>query len=83
MMVDGRMFLINNLYFFEFSVMSDMIDESIIWHQSYGHLHFNAMKLLQKKIVQGLPSTSFEDQVYKGCIFGKQYRLPFPLGLAW
>ena len=62
-------------------MMLDKIDESMICHQRYGHLHFNAMKLLcTKNVVQGLPSISFEDRVCEGCIFDKQYRVPFALG---
>ena len=69
-MVGRRMFLVNILYLFEFAIISDEIDESIIWHQRYGHLHFNSMKLLYtKNMVEGLPSISFENQVYEGCIF--------------
>ena len=29
-------------------MMLDKIDKSRIWHQRYGHLYFNAMKLLYK-----------------------------------
>ena len=37
-------------------MMLDKIDKSTIWHQRYGHLYFNAMKLLYtKNMVQGLP----------------------------
>ena len=55
-MVGQRMFPINILDFFEFSIISNKIDESMIWHQMYGHLYFNAMKVLYtKNMVQGLP----------------------------
>ena len=45
LMVGRTMFPINILDLFEFSMMSYKIDESMIWNQRYGHLHFNAMKL--------------------------------------
>ena len=65
-------------------MISDMIDESLIWHQKYGHLHFNAMKLLYtNNMVEGLPSISFENQVCEGCIYGKQHRVSFTLSPAW
>ena len=83
-MVGRRMFPVNILDFFEFFMMLDKIDESMIWHQRYGHLNFNAMKLLyMKNMVQGLPSISFEDQVCEVYIFEKQNRVPLPLGQAW
>ena len=34
-----RMFLVNILGLFEFVMMSDKIDKSMIWHERYGHLH--------------------------------------------
>ena len=56
------MFPVNILDLFDFALMLDKIDESMLWHQRYGHLHFNAMTLLYTKtMVQGLPSISFED----------------------
>ena len=65
-------------------MMSDNIDKSMTWHQRYGHYHYNSMKLLYtKNMVEGLPSISFENQVCQGCIFGKQHRVPFPLGPNW
>ena len=65
-------------------MISDKIDESMIWHQRYGHLHFNAMNLLHtKNMVDGIPFISFENQVCEGYIFGKQHRVSFLLGLAW
>ena len=45
-MIGRRMFLVNILDLFEFLMMSDNTDKSMIWHQRYGHLHFNVMKLL-------------------------------------
>ena len=83
-MVGQRMFPVNILDFFEFVMMLDKIDESMIWHQRYGHFNFNAMKLLYtKNMVQGLPYISFEDQVCEGYIFEKQQRVPLPLDQAW
>ena len=39
-MFSQKMFLINILYFFELSMMSNKIGESTSWCQRYGHLHF-------------------------------------------
>ena len=56
----------------------------MIWHQKYGHLHFNTMKVLDtKNMVEGLPSISLGNQVCEGCIYGKQHRVSFPLGPDW
>ena len=65
-------------------MMSNRVDDSMIWYQGYGHLLFNALKLFYRKnMVEGLPSILFEDQVCEGCVFGKQHRVQFPLGPAW
>ena len=75
------MFQIDILDLFEFAMMSEKIDESMVWHKRYGHFHFNAIKLLYtKNMFQGLPTISFKNHVCEGCIFGKQHRVPFPLG---
>ena len=77
------MFPINILDLFEFFMMSDKIDKSMIWHQRYGHLYFSVMKFLHtKNMVQGLPSISFADQVCERCTFGKKQSFLFPIGLA-
>ena len=44
-----KVFPINIIDLFEFYMMSNKIDESMIWHQQYGHLPFNTMKLLHTK----------------------------------
>ena len=82
--VGRRMFPVNILDLFEFAMMSNQIDESVIWHQRYGHFHFNAMKLLcTKNMVQRIPYISFEDRFCEGCIFRKQHRVSFQLRLVW
>ena len=59
-LVVRRMFPANILDLFQFFMMSNKIDESMIWHQRNGDLHFNVMKsLCMKNMVQGLPSISF------------------------
>ena len=84
LMVGRRMFPVIILDLFEFSMMSNRIDESMIWHQRYAHFHFNVMMLLyMKNMVEVLPSISYENQVCEGCIFGKEHSVPFPLGPTW
>ena len=46
LLVGQRMFLIYILDLFEFSMISNKIDASMIFHQMYGHLHFNDINLL-------------------------------------
>ena len=72
LMVGQRMFPIIIFYLFEFTIMPEKLDESLIWNKSYGLLYFNAMKLLYtNNMLQELPSISLEDQVCEGCIFWK------------
>lgn len=54
-------------------------DKSLLWHLRFGHLHFNGLKLLERKeMVLGLPSIKDKEQtICEGCIFGKRHRLPF------
>ena len=78
--VGRRMFSVNILDLFEFAMISHKYDESMIWHQRYGHLHFNPMNFFHTKImVQGLASISIEDQVVKDVFLESNIKCHFHL----
>ena len=85
-MTKNRMFPFDVSYLNEFSLAANVSanDDSHLWHLRYGHLHFNGLKLLsQRKMAFGLPSIMYADDVFEGCIYGKQHWLPFPVDKAW
>ncbi len=58
-------------------------NDSEKWHQRYGHLYIQGLKLLaNKEMVTGLPSIGELEKVCEGCALGKQTRKPFPKGKA-
>lgn len=60
-------------------LMASITDASWLWHARYGHLNFQALKMLSKqKMVKGLPKITQLNQVCDGCMVGKQHRTPFP-----
>jgi hypothetical protein len=53
-----------------------------LWHQSYGHINYHDLFLLQKKImVEGLPMLKNEYAACKGCALGKMNKYEFPSNL--
>ncbi|KAH9291033.1 hypothetical protein KI387_044162 [Taxus chinensis] len=59
-------------------------DESIIWHERFGHLNFRYMQQLSKQeMVKGFPTIEFSDGVCEGCALGKHPQEKFPKGHAW
>ena len=56
-------------------------DSIELWHQRYGHLGYDNLKLLNdKEMVDGLNIDTKEavDRNCEGCAMGKQHRQPFP-----
>jgi hypothetical protein len=50
-----------------------------LWHEHYGHLHFDALcKLTRDSMVGGLPQLDHIHQLCDNCITTKQRRKPFP-----
>ena len=50
-----------------------------LWHERYGHLHFDALRKLGKdKMVDGLPCVEHVHQLCTGCATTKLKRKPFP-----
>jgi GAG-pre-integrase domain len=49
------------------------------WHAKYGHINFQSLKKMsQENLVEGLPKIECKEEACKGCLIGKQRRLPFP-----
>ena len=43
------------------------IDDSWLWHQRYGHLHFQGLSLLHKNdMLRGLPSIQGREDCFQG-----------------
>jgi hypothetical protein len=59
-------------------------DKTQLWHNRYGHLSLNGLKLLaQKNMVQGLPELSDMEKNCTDCIIGKQQRDAIPKQAKW
>lgn len=83
-MTENKMFPLELSCLDDCAMVANVRNESRLWHLRYGHLHFNGLKLLgQKNMVMGLPSIGSVDSVCGGCVYGKQRKLPFPIGKAW
>ncbi|KAJ0500422.1 putative RNA-directed DNA polymerase [Helianthus annuus] len=62
----------------EGTVLEANVDETMMWHNRYGHLHVQALQHLSNdEIVHGLPLIEGVPEC-EGCIYGKQTRNPFP-----
>lgn len=79
----------NNLFPVEFSrfeqtnTVISSEEESIIWHNRYGHLNFQGLQVLnQKQMVVGLPKIK-QFNSCEGCIYGKLSRQSFPSRRSW
>ena len=54
-------------------------DSAWLWHERYGHLHFDALrKLEQWGMVHGLPHIEHVHQLWRDCITTKLKRSLFP-----
>lgn len=54
-------------------------DQSWLWHRRMGHINFSSMKkMVEKKLVEGMPSVKSQAQPCEGCLVGKQVKSPFP-----
>jgi hypothetical protein len=59
-------------------------DKTQLWHNRYGHLSVNGLKLLaQKNMVQGLPDLGTMENKCTDCIIGKQQRDTIPKQAKW
>ncbi|KAD2204143.1 hypothetical protein E3N88_41639 [Mikania micrantha] len=56
-------------------------DESLIWHQSYGHMYEQGLRMMsEKNMVYGLPQTINSWSTCESCALGKQVKKAFPKG---
>ncbi|KAF2301922.1 hypothetical protein GH714_030433 [Hevea brasiliensis] len=59
-------------------------DESILWHNRYGHLSYKGLHTLtDKNMVFGLPKISTPTSPCEACVKGKQHRNPIPKRSNW
>jgi hypothetical protein len=75
----------NRLYIVKFALSTPVClsakseEKAWQWHARLGHLNFKALKSLgDKNMVVGIPNVKQVEQVYDGCVLGKQHRKPFP-----
>jgi len=55
-----------------------MDDDKWLWHQRYGHLNFNSLRLLSsKKMVIELPNIQIPKAICEECVMSKQARKSF------
>ena len=54
-------------------------DQAWMWHERYGHLHFDALhKLCKDGMVRGMPVIKHDGHLCDTCVLTKQRRAPFP-----
>jgi len=57
--------------------LSSVMDDLALWHQRYGHLNFNSLRVLKRRnMVIDLPIFDVNKNICEGCIMGKIHRLP-------
>ena len=60
-------------------VLRAKIDESIVWHNRFGHYNFKSLKMLHDSLmVEGMPEIHVSDKICEGYELGKQHRKSFP-----
>jgi len=75
----NRIFLLNIQNDVAKCLKACYIDASWLWHLRFEHLNFGGLSLLSKeKMVRGLSYINHPDQIYEGCLLGKQFRTSFP-----
>nr|KYP59803.1 Retrovirus-related Pol polyprotein from transposon TNT 1-94 [Cajanus cajan] len=58
--------------------------ENHLWHCRFGHFNHKALKTLAyKKMVIGLPSLKYPQNICTTCLTGKQHRKPIPSKSLW
>ena len=59
------------------------MDDYWLWHLSFGHIHFDGMKILQKNdMVKGFPLIKEPTSTCGCCIHGKKYMDIIPKGMS-
>lgn len=65
-------------------LMARREEEAWRWHERYGHLHFDALRMLSRKeMVRGLPCIEHVEQLCDCCMATKQRRTPFPVAAKY
>ncbi|KAL3508850.1 hypothetical protein ACH5RR_028251 [Cinchona calisaya] len=59
-------------------------DDTWLWHLRFGHLNFESLKFLTRKIlVIGLSSINYPNKKCEFCILRQKHKDPFPKDKAW
>ena len=77
----GKLYKLDTAVPDETCCISKTNDQPELWHQRYGHLGYDNLKLLNnREMVNGLNFDSKRDidRNCEGCAMGKQHRQPFP-----
>ncbi|KAK3017837.1 hypothetical protein RJ639_003347 [Escallonia herrerae] len=83
-MESNRSFPFTLKYVKDVAMKAHIVEDSWLWHERFGHLNFQGLKLLfQKKLVQGLPTIEDKHGICEGCTLGKHHRRPFMKEVAW
>jgi transposase InsO family protein len=83
-MTTNRMYIIIAPVIIPMCLKVSKQDKTQLWHNRYGHLSLNGLKLLAKRnMVQGLPDLSAMENKCTDCISGKQQRDAIPKQAKW
>lgn len=80
--IQGKLYMLNLASSHQANIAKE--DSKLhLWHLRYGHLGTNnVVKLFNDKMVEGMDFVKHEERksLCKGCIMGKQHRVPYPKG---
>ncbi|WJZ92852.1 hypothetical protein VitviT2T_011827 [Vitis vinifera] len=80
--MNGNIFYLK-LDLVEGHVFSAKIDESVVWHKSYGHFNLKSLRFMQEAgMVEDMLEISVNAQTCESCELGKQQRQPFPQNMS-
>ncbi|MCH80374.1 copia-type polyprotein, partial [Trifolium medium] len=80
----NRMYIIVATVVIPMCLQMTKLERTQLWHNRYGHLSINGLKLLaQKEMVKGLPELGELEEKCPDCMIGKQHRDAIPKQAKW
>jgi hypothetical protein len=80
----NKMYIIIAPVIIPMCLQASKIERTQLWHNRYGHLSINGLKLLnQKDMVKGLPELGDLEEKCTDCIIGKHHRDAIPKVAKW